>query len=190
MPEFIVIGGFTIACALADRLRGGGFTDKFPRAASKLLYAALSAMLVTRSSDGYFALIYVALFFAGASIGWGRPLGLALGGENDPDYEWWQRDILRRRSLNWLAVLCRGSMWLGPASFLTHFTGNVMYSVAAVAMPIAFFAAPYIAVQVAPTFNDRWAYMEYIRGGLFGSLLALGYLCLGSFPLVTLSLSY
>lgn len=163
---FVAICG--AICAGADRLRG---MDKLPALVVKILYGVVATAIVASPADGLWALAFLVVFVAGSSPGWGRPLGLALGGRNDPEYERWQVGFLRND--NRYALLARGLMWLLPAALLYFPTGNVMYAVAPVTMTVAFVLAPYIASAVERHVPSRWAIMELSRGAIFGVLTSL-----------------
>lgn len=167
--EWLVAGiAYTLACAGADRLRGMG---KIPGLLAKTIYALVASTPIVALDDGYWGIAFVIIFIAGSAPGWGNPLGLTLGGQNNPPPERWQVGPLVENTP--LALAARASMWLGLAAFLTPFTDNVMYAVASTAMFVAFVAAPYIA-RATVEMEDRWAAMEIIRGGLFGALVWLG----------------
>ena len=165
LVHLLVALAFAVTCAAADWIRG---LDKGPALAKKFLYAMVASFLVVDLADGYWGLVFFIVFIGGASYGWGRPLGLTLGGENDPAYERWQVGILRDTRY---ALVARGFMWLGPIMPLYIVTDNTRYLTAPLAMTVAFVAAPYIA-RLLP-FERPWKGMEITRGGLFG-LLAYG----------------
>lgn len=157
-----ILVGTLLAAALgagADRLRG---TDKLPALAAKVIYAVLAASVVCTVADGYWVIWFVVTFVAGSSYGWGRPLGLTLGGQNNPEPERWQKGFLLDTRY---ALVARGLMWLTPVLPLFFITGNVMYAIAPVVMTVAFVVSPYLA-NLLPE-KGRWASMEMIRGALF-----------------------
>ena len=162
----------TIAGAAADRLRG---TDHLPALVSKLLHGFVAAIVVCYPTDGWFVALFIALFAAGASPGWGRPLGVALGAMTDGPHaakpERWQVGPLLNDKA---ALVFRGFMWMLPTVPLYFFTNNPMYLTAWLVMGAAFFAAPYIVVALDKQFPvmlynldlERWAAQEWLRGAL------------------------
>lgn len=142
----------------------------FPSFVAKVLMAMIAGAFIAAPDDQVWSYaVFVAWFVLGSSVGWGRPIGVALGGQNSPEPEKWQVGPLEDDRL---ALVARGAFWLGPTALLTFVSGNWMWTVAAIAMTAAFVAAPYLSKSLFEM-EDRWANMEYLRGALFALGLAI-----------------
>lgn len=139
-----------------------------PTFAAKMFQGMLIGSYVDYMWEGPFDYVWVMIFALafsiGASPGWGKPIGGALGGLNYPDvpYESWQKGFLKEIIP---ALIVRGGFWGLCVTPLYFLNGN--YHV---------FAMPFImalAFTVAPHTTQYWARMEYIRGFIIGVCLVL-----------------
>jgi len=163
---------FVVGCGLLDRLRG--FDSSIPAAISKLIYGLwVTGFLGYYASAPLWAIATGALLFAlGSAPGWGHPIGAALTGKPAVvEPEWWQVTSWLENNVKG-ALAVRGFMWTLPLVVLAPV--SLMFMLPAVAMPVAFTTAPYIAKHI--TIVKSWAAMEIIRGLLFGTILTLGVL--------------
>jgi hypothetical protein len=156
----------------ADRLRG---SNKVPSFVGRMLFAVVATFAIATPYDDWWAALCLVLIFTGSTAGWGNPIGRALlHNHKHPikhsKYESWQVGFLKKNVP--LALFVRGLIWTGPLALLWYPTGNTDYLVASLAMPLAFTVSPYIPAHFFDAPN-RWAPMEYIRGAIFGTILAV-----------------
>ncbi len=154
------------ALAFIDRLRGS--QDGIGKTPETLIYGLLVATLLFGYSEWGLSILFAILFLAGASIGWGQPIGWLISGKKSGNYEWWQIGILRDNPH--LAVYCRGLLWTIPVLPLIAFDIRVSYFAAA--MPMAFYAAALIShYTVKRGMKYAWEAHECIRGGLLATMI-------------------
>ncbi|MHB1098431.1 MAG: hypothetical protein ACYCZR_02635 [Burkholderiales bacterium] len=124
-----------------------------------------SVIAVLLGVHGWTMAAFVAAFCAGASPGWGNPLGAAF--DKRPmglDYEWWQVGLLRVYTLE--ALIFRGLIWTVPTLILApmHLGILIFVPLAALALPLSV----YLARELLRDQDYAWAMMEFGRGLLMG----------------------
>lgn len=172
MTDALTVLAFALACAGLNLLRGWDLPVAGLR---KLAYGLAVAGFIAWQSDlcWSFVLAYSCLFALGSAPGWGRPMGEALGGVPNRQYEWWQGTKALTQTK--YALLFRGCMWTGFAVPALLFGCSPLVLLAVPAMTVAFWAAPYITVALAYQtgfrFEYRWKVAEGLCGAIFGLLL-------------------
>jgi hypothetical protein len=166
---------FAVGCAGLNRLRG---STVLPALLGKLLYGIwVGSYFVASVSDAPLAtdlwqtLVFAALWAAGASPGWGNPMGRALLYNHKYPIkhsapERWQVGILRDNVP--LALAARGAMWGAAVAPMAYWLGWPILLLTPI-MAVALTAAPYISAKIFVP-QARWAPMEVIKGALFGLL--------------------
>jgi hypothetical protein len=163
--NFLGILLFSLSCGALDYARGRGW--------SKLLAVVYGLWIggwlqFTFTAPTWFALAFAGLFGLGATWGWGNPIGRALGGTNNPPPERWQFHRVLVDHIP-LALAVRGLLWSLPTTILALWVPQVLFGL--LIIPLAFMAAPRVAVKVFVPSFERWGYMEAVRGLVVG----LGY---------------
>ncbi len=178
----IYIAISTAFCAAADRFRG----SSDPKAVAQMVYGVVALLLLTPMLGNYpfyAGGLFVALFVAGSAPGYGQPVGnfLSYGATENSDqwkgdFEWWQKGPLQENLL--YALIARGALW-GIAVLPTAIWFGSSILLVTLAMTVAFPLAAIIARKVWLADKEkwgnkrRWNLMEYIRGGLFGAIIAI-----------------
>lgn len=155
-----------IALGAYDRVRGAG-NDLMMFGRFVGLLGMGNSVSIILGLHGLETLIVIALMFAGGTAGWGIPLGAAFDGRemkpSDGKYHRWQVGFLRKNVF--AAMVARGIIW---GSCLAVFSWK-----AGLAYGIAFAAAPYLARIIPISRGNAWQLMEFGRGILAGTLLAV-----------------
>ena len=151
-----------LLAGLFDRMRGSGWFA-YSHAVGMACMGAIIAHLI--GMDGWYSVAFVAAFCAGASPGWGNPLGAAFDKRPmGPNYEWWQVSLFKHSVLAALAF--RGLIWTVPTLLLApvHLGVLIFIPLAALAFPVSV----YLARDIPGSRGTAWALMEFIRGLLMG----------------------
>ena len=157
-----------LLAGLFDRMRGSGWFAYSHAIGMAGMGAVIAALL---ELHGWNVAAFVAAFCAGASPGWGNPLGAAF--DNRPmgkDYEWWQVSLFKHSVL--AALVFRGLIWTVPTLLLApvHLGVLIFVPLAALAFPVSV----YLARDIPGSRDTAWALMEFIRGLLMGLAAYIG----------------
>lgn len=151
-----------LLAGLFDRLRGSGWCSYCHAIGMTGMGVVIASLL---GVHGWTFVAFVSAFVAGASPGWGNPLGAAFDfrpmGRN---YEDWQVGILRQSVP--LALIARGLIWTVPTLILApmHLGILIFVPLAALCFPLAV----YLARELPAPRDTAWALMEFGRGLLMG----------------------
>lgn len=158
----MIAAALILLAGLFDRMRGAGWFSYSHTVGMAGMGTALAFLL---GLHGWTVAAFVAAFCAGASPGWGNPLGAAF--DKRPmgtNYEWWQIGILRVFTLE--ALIARGFIWTVPTMLLApmHIGILIFVPLAALAFPLSV----YLARELPRSRDYAWALMEFGRGLLMG----------------------
>lgn len=151
-----------LLAGLFDRMRGSGWFS-YSHAVGMAGMGAVIAYLI--GLHGWTVAAFVAAFCAGASPGWGNPLGAAFDKRPmGPNYEWWQVGKLRVYTLE--ALIFRGLIWTVPTLMLApmHLGILIFVPLGAACFPLSV----YLARDLLRDKDYAWALMEFGRGALMG----------------------
>ena len=157
-----------LLAGLFDRMRGSGWFAYSHAIGMAGMGAVIAALL---GLHGWNVAAFVAAFCAGASPGWGNPLGAAFDNRPmGPNYEWWQFGVLRVYTLG--ALVFRGLIWTVPTLILSpmHLGILVFVPLAALCLPLSV----YLVREIPGNRDTAWALMEFIRGLLMGLAAYIG----------------
>lgn len=158
--------------AVADRIRGDRFQPwimEFNHRLAAYIVLGWTFAALTGHVWDILTLPIAAMLVLGASSGLSEPIGAYLSNRemNEKDYEWWQVGWLKKSPV--LAMTFRGGMWGLPVFTLGYFDSALLWALPAylIAFPLAAILAKQIPGKTA---GEQWEYMEFLRGGLAGSL--------------------
>lgn len=172
--EILEILGLIIACAVADRLRGGWHIFPHPaHVAGSLSYGAILGLLLGVPPAWFPALAL--LWWLGEKPGWGYPMGQAILGKVQHAYafpnaapERWQFGFLK--NYPWPSLIVRGLMWGLPTLAIWHWQPDV------IALPFAMAVAMFNGALFDHMTGNRFKAGEFVRGAIMGLICAtVGY---------------
>jgi hypothetical protein len=154
-----------LVAGFADRLRGDDYDlSPWRKAGDSAVYGLAVAVCLAPSTWWTYP-VFIALWIAGASIGWGEPMGAALEGrsmERDR-LEWWQFGFFARNA--WAALALRGVIWGGCTLPLAVFDRRFLFALAMTGvMPLA----AWIGKATGP--KRSWVVQECVRGWLIAAV--------------------
>lgn len=154
-----------LVAGLADRIRGDVF-DFLPwsKAGDCAVYG-LAVAVCLEPSPWWTYPAFIGLWIAGASFGWGEPMGAALEGRSMDQgrLEWWQFGLFARNA--WAALALRGALWGACIVPLAYFDRRFLFALAMTGvMPLAV----WVGKRTAP--QQGWVVQEYVRGWMIAAV--------------------
>lgn len=152
------------ACGFMDRIRGDRVDLPYSKSVEAYIYGL--AIFTIVGLEWWQCLIGGALWLAGASFGWGEPVGAVLQQRamNLTRLEKWQVGVLATDPL--FALMARGLIWglcLTPMMFFKFSIIGLVFGMVGV-----FTLAVYLADCKTIKFSNNWESMEYYRGWMAG----------------------
>jgi hypothetical protein len=154
-----------LVAGLADRIRGDVF-DFLPwRKSGDSAVYGLAVAVCLAPSHWWAYPAFIGLWIAGASFGWGEPMGAALEGRpmQQGVLEWWQFGPFTSNA--WAALALRGLIWGACILPLAIWDLRFLFALAMTGiLPLA----AWIGRQTAPRYE--WVAQEYLRGWMIAAV--------------------